>query len=326
MACITSAQVRGRGLKPFIPVIAMVTMNWGNPLNGTTEDIRNETRTFVYSAIASERGPLHFVFVTESWNLHEIPTWFECCDSRVTYDTIALKKSYVLEAMRELRIAGEDHPLKRHGGIGRSAKFFLTDLLPEYSRVMFWDTDVILREPISKVWEQFSQFKDSTLFGASRLDDPFIPERMGTGLCSCLMLLDLEKMRKAGWTRGHPFLVNQFAGKHILKKYAGYGDQALFSVIERNNPNTTLILGHYFMLSRCQHFYKIRRPISLPPMEFKYGTQNWGALHFNCKEMEDWNTNPIYVTDHIRAYVNQMANQELSLCRRMVKWDIVQDS
>eukprot|EP00041_Stephanoeca_diplocostata_P004393 m.44381 g.44381 ORF g.44381 m.44381 type:complete len:326 (-) comp15089_c0_seq1:525-1502(-) len=324
MVCTSQGTVGGYELNPTIPVIAMMTMNWGNPLNGTTEDIRNETRTFVYSAIASEPGPLHFVFVTESWNQDEIHTWFDCCDSRVTHDIVALRKSYVLEAMRELQIAGEDQPLKRHGGVGRSAKFFLPDLLPEYSRVMFWDTDVVIREPISKVWGKFGQFKATNLFGASRLDDPFIPDRMGTGLCSCLMLLDLARMRKAGWTKGHPFLVDQFAGKYIDKKYAGYGDQALFSVVERNNPNTTLILDHYFMLNRCQHFYKTRRPKSLPPMKFQDGTQEWGALHFNCKERSDWMTRPKSIINHIRAYVTQMANQEPSLCRKMISWDVTQ--
>lgn len=56
----------------MVPAICLMSMNWGNPLNNTVEDIRNETRTFIYSAIASDPGPLHFVIVTESWNTPEV--------------------------------------------------------------------------------------------------------------------------------------------------------------------------------------------------------------------------------------------------------------
>ena len=98
------------------------------------------------------------------------------------------------------------------------------------------------------------------------------------------MLLDLQRMRKAGWTKGNPWLVNHFAGLPIMKKYAGFGDQALFSVIERTQPNRTLIMDHYFMLSRCQKFYDRADPVALPPMEWQGGTDTWGALHYNCWE------------------------------------------
>eukprot|EP00041_Stephanoeca_diplocostata_P012333 m.207009 g.207009 ORF g.207009 m.207009 type:complete len:100 (+) comp18913_c0_seq1:402-701(+) len=87
MPCPAQAHFQGGAtLSPLVPAICLVTMNWGNTrvtklgqdTENKKESIRNETRAFVYSAIASDPGPLHFVFVTEAWNREEIPKWFEC--------------------------------------------------------------------------------------------------------------------------------------------------------------------------------------------------------------------------------------------------------
>lgn len=43
-------------------------------------------------------------------------------------------------------------------------------------------TQVIMREPISTVWKEFDNFKDTEIFAATRLDDPDKPDRMGTGM------------------------------------------------------------------------------------------------------------------------------------------------
>lgn len=66
-----------------------------------------------------------------------------------------------------------------------------------------------------------------------------------------------------------------------------WGDQALFSVIERNDPSLCKILDHHFMLNRCQRYYNISDPKSLPVQGKEVGTQDWGALHFNCADMPD---------------------------------------
>eukprot|EP00041_Stephanoeca_diplocostata_P012334 m.207025 g.207025 ORF g.207025 m.207025 type:complete len:340 (+) comp18913_c0_seq3:402-1421(+) len=338
MPCPAQAHFQGGAtLSPLVPAICLVTMNWGNTrvtklgqdTENKKESIRNETRAFVYSAIASDPGPLHFVFVTEAWNREEIPKWFECCDSRITYNIVPLKRTQVIESMQELQIKHSNkapfHPLRRQGGVGRSAKFFLTDLLGKYKRVMFWDTDVVMREPISTVWKEFDNFKDTEIFAATRLDDPDKPHRMGTGLCSCLMLLDLERMRAKGWTRSSSWLINQFKGEYIKKKYAGWGDQALFSVIERNDPSLCKILDHHFMLNRCQRYYNVSDPKTLPVQAKQSGSQDWGALHFNCADMPDWETKPRNTADYIRAYVHRESSANLDLCKAMDPWFIFQD-
>lgn len=138
---------------------------------------------WIHSGAGAHCRPLACMYVRSIVGYYyQVPKWLDCCDDRISYQVVPLKKAYVVEAMLELKIVGSHQPLKRHGGIGRSAKFFLPDLLPQYKQVMFWDTDVVLREPISRVWKLFTQFEESHLFAATRLDDPEKPDRMGTGM------------------------------------------------------------------------------------------------------------------------------------------------
>ena len=48
-------------------------------------------------------------------------------------------------------------------------KFFIADILPDYHRVIVYDTDVLLGRPISQLWAEFERFAPGAFWGSNTL-------------------------------------------------------------------------------------------------------------------------------------------------------------
>ena len=162
----------------------------------------------------------------------------------------------------------------------------------------------MLGRAVSELWRTgFGSFADTTLVGASpaaatkrsrfcaNATSP-IPEwlrepcweKAQRGVCSCLSLMDLGRMRTAGWRIGSDWLTQQFKGTTLERGPGGFGDQGLNSRIHTNHPERFVMLEQTWMLIGCHYFFGVDDPVGVPGMEPRGGSQRWGALHFNCWE------------------------------------------
>jgi hypothetical protein len=125
---------------------------------------------------------------------------------------------------------------------------FLPEILPRsVPRVIYYDVDVVLNRPISELWSEFdTHVPDGTLFSASEFTAP-AREGIGkshTNLCSCLLLLRLDRMRDVGWVAGSEWLHRQVQNKTFFDPgRAGHGDQALFGWVRITSPHLYVAPG-----------------------------------------------------------------------------------
>jgi len=79
---------------------------------------------------------------------------------------------------------------------------FLPDVLP-YDSVITTDTDVIFLRNIHHLWKELSKLNSSALIGVSKRDYPpkGIPYYGKNGINPGVMLMNLTRMRNAGWTQ-----------------------------------------------------------------------------------------------------------------------------
>ena len=172
-------------------------------------------------------------------------------------------------------------------------KFFLPDLLPHHAKVILYDTDVLVGRPLSELWAEFATFTTDQVVGVALFDnsgyDDSVSAFPGTqGVCSCLSLMDLDKMRSIGWTMGSNWLRCLFFMQTIAGA-AGYGDQALNTWVWARQPIVTKVISTTWINSGCQRYSGLRHPhplVGQPDHKSLIGEaaeyESWGALHFNC--------------------------------------------
>jgi hypothetical protein len=167
------------------------------------------------------------------------------------------------------------------------AKFFLPDLLPHHDGVILYDTDVLIGRPLSELWAEFANFAADQVVGVSLYDvgalDPNWAYQSSQGVCSCMSLQDLDKMRRIGWAMGSDWLRCLFFNRRIAGA-AGHSDQALNTWVWAQQPSITKVIGTTWINSGCQDFFGLRnpRPLVGQPVNTSMVYQSWGALHSNC--------------------------------------------
>ena len=243
-----------------IPVVALVLCTW----SANKDHVDTEAKGAIFSIAKSEPGRIHFAIVTEVEHTEDIAGWFAWCHpGRITFEVVPVTQDFVVKAIDALGIKGTP-AYHHHGGFGAAAKVFLPTLLKHHKRALFVDTDVIVARPISELFREFDHFKSDSLFGITNISsrqagaEAQAEDKDQYRMCSCIMLLDLEKMRKVGWEAHNPWLRKQFAGTDIHHKYAEYSDQALYRQIRRLHPFQVHLLPRTWMLSRCQKYVKLR--------------------------------------------------------------------
>lgn len=76
-------------------------------------------------------------------------------------------------------------------------KLFIHELLPAHvEKVMFVDTDAFFISDPLLLWQQFDTFNDTTAISLPSHPEMFAPQWFDANkICSCIMLLDLAKLR-----------------------------------------------------------------------------------------------------------------------------------
>eukprot|EP00040_Diaphanoeca_grandis_P030461 m.180055 g.180055 ORF g.180055 m.180055 type:complete len:629 (+) comp32001_c0_seq2:506-2392(+) len=311
-----------------VPVIALVVNQDLTPKKknkkSSGEGLMLETLSLVHSILDHEPRPLHFVFVTD-WQTKadgEILSWFTSCDNNYTamarkliVEVIELPEQRIRDAIDNLQIKGTG-PLSHHSGVGGVSKFYLPDILAHHSKVIVYDTDVVVGKPISILWDHFNNFAQDHILATTNL---MTEGGYETSVCSCLTLMNLERMRAIGWTIGHEWLNSHFRNKELAGK-GGIGDQALNSMIYSKHPQLMVMLPRIWMLSLCQYLYGYKDPVGVGTMDPKGGDQSWGAIHFNCEppsghgEWPEWR-NKFQQAYRIRDYFDtQVVTQKFKAC------------
>jgi len=305
-----------------MPVIAIVMHNQKNSLSDGY--LKTKTLSFIASILEQDPNPLHFVIVTD-WQTkteHEILNWFTSCHANFTatsrtviIEVVEIPETRILQAITDLNIQGKS-PLTHHSGLGGITKFFLPDVLEHHRKVIVYDTDVVVGKPISLLWDHFDDFSPQHLIATTNLMTSGGYEK---SVCSCLSLMNLERMREIGWVMGHTWLETLFKGRELPGK-AGIGDQALNSMIYMQYPQSMLMLPRIWMLSLCQHLYGYKDLVGIGEMKPRGGDQSWGAIHFNCEppaghaEWPEWRkkfTQPYRIRDY---FDTKMMRNNFQIC------------
>lgn len=77
-------------------------------------------------------------------------------------------------------------------------KLFIHEILPDtVKRAVFVDTDAFFISDPLLLWQQFKKFNSDTLVAMPTHPEMFAPQWFNANkICSCIMLLDLEKLRE----------------------------------------------------------------------------------------------------------------------------------
>ena len=305
------------------PSIVIIASGWEehDPLVGL------EAKSFTISLLRWEKGPLRYFIVTSANEVDEMRAWFStACHQRksaLEVSFIGWDPEHVRAGVKGFGLTNDTKgPLEHHSGVYGSLKIFLADILPSsVTRVIYYDVDIVLNRAISDLWTAFDQHvPEGTLFSATEFT---APARDGlknhTSLCSCLLLLRLDRMRDVGWVAGSEWLHRQVQNTTFFDPgRSGHGDQALFEWVRLTSP---ALYGNsvdwHWVGSWCQTpeqgGSKLTNPLSPPGMVPRSGSEEWTALHFNCWSPRRWEAEQVGL---IRAYYLSLANtSNVDVCK-----------
>lgn len=241
--------------------------------------------------------------------MREIASWFLGCNATqygsLIVELVELPTAQVISTITSWNLPKHvKNPLKHHSSIGGVAKFFLPEILYRHKKVIVYDTDVIVNRAVSELWKMFDDMNKNTLAATTKHEG----ERPKS-VCSCLTLMNLERMRSAGWISGHPLLNNIFFNKKGFPDYPQgitfLGDQDLFSFVFLKHPIFVSWLPHTWVLSKCNNFYGVTDPKGVQGMNPPGGSMDWAALHYNCWSEKDelQSTQPARIYKYFMARV-----------------------
>lgn len=264
-----------------VPVVTIVSSTWDNDGN-----VQLETKAFLHSLAKAEPGPVHFIFVADKAAEEHIVKWFDGCKaSRFSYEIRHIPVAHIAKEIAAYHLRGRG-PLDHHAGVASVAKFFLASILPDHNKAIVYDTDVMLRRPISELWRAFDSFTPKQMWAST------VYNNRGA-VCSCLSLFNLEAMRQFGWTLKSRKLRHLFNGINLesgcvnkgtaqCRYYeSGHGDQALNTLVYHAWPELFGTVSKTWILNKCQNYFGITNPASVGDLHLG-GAQEWGAVHFNC--------------------------------------------
>ncbi|KIY66731.1 glycosyltransferase family 8 protein [Cylindrobasidium torrendii FP15055 ss-10] len=164
--------------KPVLEPIALTFVLLG-------PNIAHEGSVAIKSALMYSSRPLHFHLIVTEDNIDYLERKFALFDSPA-YD---VKVTYYPITTDMVRQRGE------RAGVGSNwpllSKVFIHELLIGVKRVIFMDTDMIFVVDPVLLWNNFDDFNNDTLVSFPTLG----PNSHAGEVCSCIMLMDLERMR-----------------------------------------------------------------------------------------------------------------------------------
>ncbi|RUS21973.1 hypothetical protein BC937DRAFT_90846 [Endogone sp. FLAS-F59071] len=293
-------------LAPSIPHIVIVSATWTRESYTATE-----TELLLKSILIHARCSLHFTLVVDETSEPALRELFGRV-ARAKYDTTFSFVQLPFELI-ERRSKEWNAPVEHHSGTAGYAKFLLPEFLWWIDHIMLFDTDMLAGSDVCLLWNEMFDKSDKEETNDLAVDSKrdittlFAWTPMGTeGFCSCVGLLHLERMRRAGWgsirdegTESN-YLDSTYYGinlTEIFRKHEGgmeHGDQTMYILVWKafrdRYPRMMLELSHSWNLDHCQGYYNInprrtnfdaksREP---PYVVQPYKEQFFGIVHFNC--------------------------------------------
>lgn len=286
-----------------IPHIVIVSATWTRESYTATE-----TELLIKSILIHARCSLHFTLVVDETSEPALRELF----GRVAlakYDTTFSFVQLPLELI-ERRSKEWNAPVEHHSGVAGYAKFLLPEFLWWIDHIMLFDTDMLAGSDVCLLWNEMfdnSDEEETNDLAADLKRDTttlFAWTPMGTeGFCSCVGLLHLKRMRRAGWgSKGTEsnYLDSTYYGinlTEIFQKHEGgmeHGDQTMYILVWKafrdRYPRMMLELSHSWNLDHCQAYYNVnprRTNFNVesrePPYNVQpYNGQFFGIVHFNC--------------------------------------------
>ncbi|CAI5961138.1 unnamed protein product [Closterium sp. NIES-65] len=188
-----------------------------------------------------------------------------------------LPTEYVVERAKALHL----WPLAHHAGVPGMSKFFMAEILWQVQRAIYLDVDMIVGGDIQDLWDFFLSMAhdpDLLYFISNNHPEGANARRLLRPYCSCQMVLDLQRMRKANLTQ----LFVDTLGPHKPKELADYvedGDQFLFMWTCKQMPTRCRVLPRLWNVSGCT------KPLPFLGLTSRGREANgscWRIVHFNC--------------------------------------------
>ena len=127
-----------------------------------------------------------------------------------------------------------------------SQRLFLPAILIDYDSIIYLDTDVLVFTPITQIWSFFNQMNQTQLAAATYESEDYSsnwyyrfarhPYYPPYGLNSGVMLMNLTRMRKFGWTERLPSILNEYRSKIV------WGDQDIINIIFSKNIDRIFVM------------------------------------------------------------------------------------
>ncbi|XP_070565842.1 glucoside xylosyltransferase 1-like [Ptychodera flava] len=197
-------------------------------------DRANETLVMLKSAVLFTKAPLHFHIFAED-DLHDIfrvdlEKWPPKYRSRINYDIHSITFPPGENAVEWKKLF---KPCA-------SQRLFLPDVLTNVDSLLYVDTDVLFLFPLDEIWEFFRKFNDTQLAAMTPEHEalsigwynrfaqhPYYGE---TGVNSGVMLMNLTRIRKFGWTKKIVPIYKEY------KLKITWGDQDLLNILFHFHP------------------------------------------------------------------------------------------
>lgn len=198
-------------------------------------------------------------------------------DAAILYSLHYIPTDWVVDRAKELNL----FPLAHHAGVPGMCKFFMADILWQVKRALYLDVDMLLGGDIQDLWDFFDEMKqDKQLLYWMGNNHPegHNKRRFLRPYCSCQLVLDLERIRKANLTK---MLVTALKGRppKSLKDYVEDGDQWLFMWVCKQFKRICKILPRMWNVSGCS------KPVpflGLGGLGKEANGTCWRIVHFNC--------------------------------------------
>ncbi|GMR61978.1 hypothetical protein PMAYCL1PPCAC_32173, partial [Pristionchus mayeri] len=152
------------------------------------------------SILFHHRGPLFFHFIADGRSRKVLPTLFD------TWKIPSVRyQMYDMERFeKDIEWIRSNHYSSKYGLI----RLAIPDILPkEVKEVLFLDTDLVVLNDITPIFDAFKGANDSVLFAMAENISPWYSKKYkhhwparGRGFNAGVMLMHTERMRKANWS------------------------------------------------------------------------------------------------------------------------------
>ncbi|GMS92880.1 hypothetical protein PENTCL1PPCAC_15055, partial [Pristionchus entomophagus] len=181
------------------------------------------------SLLFHHRGPLVFHFITDKQARQVLPTLFD------TWSLPSVR--YRIYDMEEYKKEVDWVPNKHYSSWYGLMRLAIPDILPEdVKEVLFLDTDLVVLDDITPLFDSFKGTNDSVLYAMGENLSPWYTQKKhwparGHGFNAGVLLLHTERMRKANWSD-----MWKREARMRLEHFRGGNDQDILNALSVTYP------------------------------------------------------------------------------------------